>query len=129
MTVGIELDHAERDLLAVNDAAVHTARDPLEVERGETGECVHAGEPSLRTQRPWRSCRCRLPASPTPARWSRRPRPRNGTRLCVGATTDAEPDPRWCRPRGSRAWPAASSACGNDNRLAERQRLATLRPG
>ena len=32
VTVGIELDHTERDLLAVDDAAVHAVPDPLQVE-------------------------------------------------------------------------------------------------
>jgi hypothetical protein len=41
MAVGIELDHAERDPLAVDDAAVHALPDPLQVERGKTGERAH----------------------------------------------------------------------------------------
>ena len=49
--VGIELDHAEGDLLAVNDAAVHAVPDPLEVERGKVIERAHRPEPSRRAAR------------------------------------------------------------------------------
>ena len=41
MAVGVELDHAEGDPLAVDDAAVHAVPDALKVERGETGERAH----------------------------------------------------------------------------------------
>ena len=51
VTVGIELDHAERDPLAVDDAAVHAVPDLLEVERGETGERAHGSTLSKRCQR------------------------------------------------------------------------------
>jgi hypothetical protein len=47
MAVWIELDHAERDPLAVDDAAVHAVPDPLEVERGRIGE--RAQDTSLST--------------------------------------------------------------------------------
>jgi hypothetical protein len=42
VTVVIELDHAERDPLAVDDPAVHAVPDALKVERGKTGESAHA---------------------------------------------------------------------------------------
>src|SRR5207247_5427368 len=41
VTVRVELDHAERDPLAVHDASVHAVPDALQVERGELVEGAH----------------------------------------------------------------------------------------
>ena len=51
VTVVIELDYAECDPLAVDDAAVHAVPDPLDVERGEAGERAHDSTLSERCQR------------------------------------------------------------------------------
>jgi len=44
--------YSEQTLESMPATVVLASPQPLEVEREETGECVHAGEPSLRTQGP-----------------------------------------------------------------------------
>ena len=44
--LGIELDHAEGDPLAVHDAPVDAVPDALEIERREAGESAHGDEPT-----------------------------------------------------------------------------------
>jgi hypothetical protein len=45
----IELDHAQRDPLAVDGSAVHAVPDALEVERGEVAEGAHAARAYIAT--------------------------------------------------------------------------------